>query len=380
MKIGTNSIILAVLMVGCFSCDRNDSHQKSAGLYDFVVLDENNSVGERTIKLSELVDDYEVVKFENSDSALFKVRKPVVSENYIAVIQGGMDPVVLFDRKGNYIGNIGNVGSGPGEYMTAYDALIDEANGRIYITQMVNGQVLEYDLEGKYQGTHQIGSLNKPTLFANGDESISLVNIAFDDAGVPLTAATFGNASDSVVRLIYQPLVTSFRDASGAGVGFNNEVWAFRNTPNNAFMLTFNDTLYTYNSRENVIAPRAVFKELSDKSSDTWYVGLEFPTAIIYQVMGSDSRTMWYDKSSAELSRATIINDFCGNAKESVSNFRDGYYVHIWEPGRLMDRIEERWLPENEMTAQQREDLKELFSELNPDDDNIMFIGKMKNI
>ena len=131
-------------------------------------------------------------------------------------------------------------------------------------------------------------------------------------------------------------------------------------------MLTFNDTLYTYNSRENVIAPRAVFKELSDKSSDTWYVGLEFPTAIIYQVMGSDSRTMWYDKSSAELSRATIINDFCGNAKESVSNFRDGYYVHIWEPGRLMDRIEERWLPENEMTAQQREDLKELFSELNP--------------
>ncbi len=41
-------------------------------------------------------------------------------------------------------------------------------------------------------------------------------------------------------------------------------------------MLTFNDTLYTYNSRENVIAPRAVFKELSDKSSDTWYVGLEF--------------------------------------------------------------------------------------------------------
>ena len=145
-------------------------------------------------------------------------------------------------------------------------------------------------------------------------------------------------------------------------------------------MLTFNDTLYTYNSRENVIAPRAVFKELSDKSSDTWYVGLEFPTAIIYQVMGSDSRTMWYDKSSAELSRATIINDFCGNAKESVSNFRDGYYVHIWEPGRLMDRIEERWLPENEMTDQQREDLKELFSELNPDDNNIMFIGKMKNI
>ena len=45
-----------------------------------------------------------------------------------------------------------------------------------------------------------------------------------------------------------------------------------------------------------------------------------------------------------------------------------------------MDRIEERWLPENEMTAQQREDLKELFSELNPDDNNIMFIGKMKNI
>lgn len=365
------------LTSGCTSHSGEGEESVSTDSYGFVLLDEERLSGERTIKLSELIDGYEVVKFENSDSAIFKVRKPVVSDHYIAVIQGGTNPIVLFDRQGKFIGKIGNVGQGPGEYMMPYDAIIDEGNDRIYVVEMTKNQVMEYNLKGEFQDSRVIGTLNKPTLFHNEDGSVSIVNMAFGDLGDTLTAATYGGNNDSISTLTYQPLVTSLKDAAGEAVGFNNEAWAFKNTPNNVFMFTFNDTLYAYNQKENTVLPRAFLKEKSGKNAESWYVALEVPSAIIYQVIGPGSRTIWYDKSSGELSQVKLVNDYCGNATASVGDFRDGYYVKIWEPGWLMDRIEERWLKENDMTDQQRDDLKKLLSELNPDDNNIMFIGRL---
>lgn len=365
------------LISGCISHSGKGGESESTDSYSFVILDEEHLSGERTIKLSELVEGYEVVKFENSDSAFFKTRKPVVSEHYIAVIQGGTNPIILFDRQGKFIGKIGDVGQGPGEYMMAYDAIIDEVNDRVYVVEMTKNQVLEYNLKGDFQISRIIGTLNKPTLFHNEDGSVSIVNMAFSDWGDILTAATYLGNNDSISTLTYQPLVTSLRDATGDVVGFNNEAWAFKNTPNNIFMLTFNDTLYAYNHLDNIILPRAFLKEKSGKNPASWYVGLELPTAIIYQVVGPDSRTIWYEKSSGELSHANLVNDYCGNAIISVGDFRDGYYVKIWEPGLLMDQIEDRWLKENDMNEQQRDNLKRLLSELNPDDNNIMFIGRL---
>ena len=203
-----------------------------------------------------------------------------------------------------------------------------------------------------------------------------MVSITFGDTDEPFTAAIVG---DTVINKITYPyLVTNLRDQSGMVNGFDNEVWSYRNTANNSFMMTYNDTLYSFNPAETAISPRAFLKEKSQKEPNSWYMGIELPNAIAYNVIGPDGRTIWYDKETGEISKINIINDYLGNASISTGNFRDGYFVQVWEPAQLIDMIEEKWLPKNELTDQQKEDLNKFLSELDPDGNNIMFLGRLK--
>ena len=365
-------LLFAFLLVSCGTASKNSDKEKNG----FILIEENKTKGVKTLPLSEFIDDYRIVKFENSDSAIFRAWKTVVSKNYVAIIQGGSQPVVLFDKTGKFIGNIGQIGQGPSEYIMAYDALIDEKRNKIYIVELNSNHILEYDLEGNYLSTKEVGNLNKPSLFLNDDGTVSVVSITFGDTDEPFTAAIVG---DTVINKITYPyLVTNLRDQSGMVNGFDNEVWSYRNTANNSFMMTYNDTLFSFNPAEAAISPRAFLKEKSQKDPNSWYVGIEFPDAIAYNVIGPDGRTIWYDKETGEISKINIINDYLGNASISTGNFRDGYFVQVWEPAQLIDMIEEKWLPQNELTDRQKEDLNKFLSELDPDGNNIMFLGRLK--
>lgn len=380
MKIKT-FVLLAALSAGLVGCKNSAGDADTSGneAYSFCLLDESKASGKLTVKLSDMVSGYEMVAFEDSDSALFKVRKPVVSENYVAIVQGGQGPVLLFDRKGRYVSRIGAIGGGPGEYrMSPYDALIDENRGVVYLAEMSSKSILEYGLDGKFVRSYEIGDLNKPALFMNADGSVSVASIAFADLGNPMTAATFYPGTDSVKRTVYPAMLTSFVDETGRAVGFNNEMWSFNNTANDVFMLTSNDTLYAYDYAANAVKPRAFLKEKAPKDKDSWYVATEIPQAILYSVVGPESRQLWYDKKTGELSEVTLINDYLGNSTFVFAGLRGGHFIQIWEPGMLADRIEEKWLVENEMTDEQRRQLEQLRDSLNPEGNSVMFIGKLK--
>ncbi len=291
-----------------------------------------------------------------------------------------MSPVMLFDRKGDFIGNVGAQGMGPGEYQLVYDALIDEARGSIFIVPWYSPQpTLEYDLKGKFIRSHSIPKLAKSIFFNNTDGTISAVSLTFDDQDDTATALTFDPQTDSVKSVFYPALSVSLLNDAQEVVGLDNEMWAYRNVPTNVFMTTSNDTLYAYDYVNNKIHPRAFLKEKNVKEPGSWYIGIELPKAIAYAVANSpQKRNIWYDKQTVELSNATVINDYMGNAPVSLGNFRDGYFVQIWEPGLLLDRIEDRWLPNNKMSDSQRRDLEKFRDSIDPDGNNIMLIGKLK--
>lgn len=377
--------VMAMAAVGLIagSCASRSGGVASLGNpdpYEFIVLDENQVAGEKTVKLSELVDDYRIVHFQNSDSTVFKVMKPVISDNYVAIIQGWGQPVLLFDRNGDFVCQIGGIGQGPGEYESIYDAVIDEENGKIYISNVIGMSVMEYELNGKYIADHKVGKLNKPALFLNDDGSISIASLAFGDMGGNelVTTATLNLGTDSVKSLVYAPLVSNFTNPAGEVVGLSNETWAYKNTSNNVFMLTNNDTLYAYDPTRNAIFPRAFLQEKTAKTPETWYQGLELPNAIMYQVFGDNRRVVWYDKVTGELFHVNLVDDYCGNTPIAPNFLRNGYFVRIWEPGVLMDRIEGQWLDNNDLTDGQRANLNELLESLNPDDNDVMFIGRLK--
>ena len=90
-----------------------------------VVLDEEKVTEKKTVKLSELIENFQIIRFEDKDEAFFKANWLYFSDNYICVRQSAA-PIKFFEKSGQYIGNVGNVGQGPGEYKFIYDVLVDE--------------------------------------------------------------------------------------------------------------------------------------------------------------------------------------------------------------------------------------------------------------
>ena len=85
------------------------------------------------IYLSDLVEDIEIIRLETTKNAFVKKYGTYVFDNYI-VMEGGLTPTKLFERKtGKFIGNVGNNGRGPGEYLAIYSLQIDEEKGNIYM-------------------------------------------------------------------------------------------------------------------------------------------------------------------------------------------------------------------------------------------------------
>lgn len=366
------------IMTGC-NTGSSDNSVESTDPFSFIEIDERQSVGDKEIKLSDLVESYEVVRFEDCDSALFRPWKTSVSDNYIVIVQGGMSTVMLFDKKGRFINTVGRPGMGPGEYQYVYNALIDEDRGSIFVVPWYSPQpTLEYDLKGNFRRSHNIPKIAKSVFFNNADGTISAASLTFKDQDDTATALTFNPETDSIKSVFYPALSVPLLNDAQVAVGLENDIWAFRNVTTNVFMTTSNDTLYAYDPVDNKIHPRAFLKEKDVKEPGSWYVGMELPQSIVFCVNGSDARSIWYDKDTGEVSNAALVNDYMGNATFSISNFRDGYFVQIWEPGQLLDRIEERWLPKNNMSDQQRRDLEKFRDSIDPDSNNIMLIGKLK--
>jgi hypothetical protein len=88
----------------------------------------------KELMFSELVESVDIVKLETNDSCLIKsVWKVYVTDGYIGILEHDQRPYKLFDRKGYFISQIGNIGQGPNEYVSIISSNIDETSKRVYI-------------------------------------------------------------------------------------------------------------------------------------------------------------------------------------------------------------------------------------------------------
>lgn len=363
---------LALLLVGC-----THSGKPSATISptQFVVIDETQSIPEKDIPLSSIAADMSLIQLEDTDEALVKYWKSAISPNYIMIMQGASMPIKLFTSSGKYIGTVGNVGQGPGEYSMLYEGAIDENNNAIYLTSWF-GNVLQYDLDGNFVRELELGCGGKPTLGILPDGGVSAVSLCWGDREEKQVAASM-SADGKKQTVDYLPLHTSLKDANGMGVGFNNEIFAFRNADRHVFMPTSTDTLYIYSADSNTISPRCVISR-SNPQPEEWITGTELPSGILMSVVGPESRTYWVDKATGEITKGSITNDFLANNVLGQIHFRDGYYIQCFEPGDLIDRIEEKWLNEPSLTDEQKKHLTDLKKSLNPESNNIILIAPLK--
>ena len=90
------------------------------------------------------------IKTLNKDKELFYNPKKIIKHNNeFYVMDYGNNRIVILDKDGNYIREIGRIGQGPGEFFNPVDFVIN-SNNEIVVLDLGNSRIQILDINGKY--------------------------------------------------------------------------------------------------------------------------------------------------------------------------------------------------------------------------------------
>lgn len=373
----TIAVFLTVITLGaCTSSSKNDgtiSTIKQDGT-ELTLCDFNKVKDTLDIPLSEWVEDCQIVRFENTDTALFKFWWPAISEHYIGIRQEG-GVFKLFNHQGKFLCDIGTVGQGPGEYSgSLYSEAIDENNKCIYLAPFFgSNKLLKYHIDGSFDADIEVGEvLNKPRIALNPDGSLSLVHLCFQGRNEMIAAHITKDGTVTTLKPTAEQAINPL-DKNGNFVGFNNEIWSYNNVEGLKFMPMPTDTLYNYNPESNRLEARFALSN-APKGKDIFFIYNELPGKFLATLWGTG--TIVVDMKNQQSRYVKLKNDFFGGM-DAPMNFTNGWFFAMYEPMVLMEKIEKR-LAETSCTNKDKEVLNKLLESLNENDNNVMFMGKLK--
>lgn len=372
-KISAAIAICAILLVtGCSKSSKGD------GTLTFVETDGNtltvchfNQVKDTIdINLSDLVEGFKIVRFENSDSAFFKTQGLCITDNYIGIRQSNKRPSLLFGHDGKLKCQVGAIGNGPGEYSrTIYDEVINEKRGEIYLSSFAFlPKILVYNTDGKF--VREIitkDNLSKPKIEVDDNGDITIIHMPFENKENQFLAIVYDK--DGVLKQELEPTPNFLQK------NFDQEIFAYHNVPEFSFYLTSCDTLYHYNKNANKLCPK--FKiDFGEVSEPPIHIYNELPGYYLTAILGGKG-IIAVNKDKQTSNYVKLRNDFFGHMEASMFSFSNGWFYHMFEPGQLINRIERR-LAESGCTAEDRKQLEEMLASIDEDDNNILFMGKLK--
>lgn len=385
----TRLLLSAALLLACFSgCNISTEKQKAlkandgslssteADGYKLTVCDFSAVKDTMEVPLSEFVEDCHLIRFDNSDEALFKAWFILVTDRYIGVRQSGA-AFKLFDKEGKFLHDIGAVGNGAGEYaVSIYDEIIDEKNGHIFFTPFYGDKIMMYGTDGKWIKDIKLPcQLQKPKVSLNPDGTFSVVHMPFsEDEPFAFQMDTEGNILNKI------PTTAAMKSQN-----FDGEVFSYRNCGDFDFFHTGIDTLFVYDVAGNRLLPEFTMKfpHPEEKPIHIYY-RLPHHYIVSYYYWGNNGPerggNILVDKQRNTSSFFNIVNDFYGNLPISSSGghrFYRGYFIQNLEPGQLAEQIEKH-LASGKCPDQDKTKLQDLAASLNENDNNVLFIGKIK--
>ncbi|WP_291529819.1 6-bladed beta-propeller [Bacteroides sp. UBA939] len=366
------ALFAVLLSISCSTTSKGD------GTLTFVETDGNeltvchlNQVKDTLVmNLSDLVEDFKVVRFENEDNALFNYSVlPAITDNYIGIRQSRGRPYLLFDHNGKLKCEVGSVGNGPGEYnQVIYDEVINEKRDEIYLSSFASSsKILVYDTNGKF--VREIvakNRLNKPKIEVDDNGDITIIHMPFRNNTENFLAIQY--SSDGSFKQELKPAPYLLVE------NFNSEMFAYHNVSEFSFWLTSCDTLFHYDKNANKIHPKFTV-DFGDVSERPFHVYNEIPN---YYLVSFGKGLVAVNKKTHTSNYVRLVNDFFGHTSASMFNFHKGWFFHMFEPGNLITRIERR-LAEGNCSAEDRKQLEEILGSIDEDDNNILLMGKLKS-
>ena len=289
------------------------------------------------INLSDLVEEFKIVRFENSDSAFFKGYGLCITDHYIGIRQSNNLPFLLFTHDGKLKCQVGAIGNGPEEYnQSIYDDVTKE-------------------------------KLSKPKIEVDDDGDITIIHMPFENNKEKFLAAVYDK--DGSFKQELKPTPNFLQK------DFNQDIFAYHNVPGFSFWLSSCDTLFHYDKNANKIHPK--FKmDFGGVSEIPLHIYNELPGYYLTAMLGGKG-VIAVNKEKQTSNYAKLINDFFGHMEAPIFNFSNGWFYQMNEPGWLIAQIEKR-LAESSCSDEDRKQLKELLDTIDTEDNNILFMGKLK--
>ncbi|MDR0995091.1 MAG: 6-bladed beta-propeller [Tannerella sp.] len=341
--------------------------------------------GELTISLSAITGELQILKLDPASAALVKNSATVISEHYVLVSAESGQPCKLFSRKdGRFIGNVGAIGQGPGEYRLIYDQQIDEAAGHIYLLPWQSKNLLVYDLKGKFQRAIPLCYPSpKGRFWADSKTGKLIVSVLpFTGAKALVWQQTFGG---KLLKSVAPGSLSITPD-------FSNELSAFPSAEGYDFtVFTFaprKDTLYRYNTERNVLIPLFTL-DFGDRTPSihgyaeygNYYMGdISEPKKLnAKETTTQNTRFYLVDKRTCRGGFFHLVNDYLGNmaVPYPTYSFRNGYFVQNMDPGDLADALDKA-LATGKLSQAQREKLTRLKDGISENDNNYILYAPIK--
>lgn len=399
-------LLITMTAVSCGTGDKNSSAKGKDLLADCPTVGQYVQTGDDKIlscdetlladtirfPLSYFAEDIEIIKLDNRDEALVGQTGITVSDHYL-LMHSGYPPTAfkLFDRKGNYIADVGAVGQGPGEYKFVYDAQIDEQNQRIYLMPWQSDNLLVYDMKGKALDPIPLGIRCPKAKFKVDPVKGTITVFSLPWPQVPVFAWTQDMSGKHLQETSAPHLAVT--------PNFNTEVCHYSNVEK---VLDFSlycmdptrvDSLYHYDTANSQLKPVFTFRH---KVTDPvpWHGYVEWPNHFVGNFSGppvvkqhehgttmTPGETYHYiiDKKTGKGAYFKMYNDYFGDLEIGYPSyaFSEGYFIRNMEPGALLEEIEKA-LKNPDLSEAMRKKLTDLQGTISEEDNNYVIMARMK--
>lgn len=335
---------------------------------DVVICPVNKVKDTLNLKLSDLIESCQIVRLDNNPEGFYDNSWHIdISDKYLCVKSYGQQPAKLYDKTGKYICNIGKLGRGPGEYPTLNGLQFSPDGKKLFLFPFgTTRKILVYDVSGKYVRDIPLAfTQRKFKAFISGDSVITVLSMPFQTDSAICYQQDFRG---KVLRKVAPPSYL-FNES------FDGEVFTNYLVPGYDLFNTASDTLYHYNTTKNRLEPKFA-KDFGGVKTIT--VSREIPGYYYFSFRGQDkkSRMIWVDKKTLDAKYFHLKNDFFGNIDAQMI-FSDGYFINSIAAITLKKQIGTA-LKSKDLNEKERQKLLEFDKNLKPDDNNVIFYGKLK--
>ena len=144
-------LIVIICPISMLSC----THQKKVNT-KIPQINLSKAYDGKAVNLSSFANSIEYIPLETTDSSFIgQISQIQLTKDYIFVTDRILDRMLIFDRSGKFLNQIGSKGKGPREYRNIFTFTTDTTGQNVYLYSITD-RILHYSVQNKYINTIKI--------------------------------------------------------------------------------------------------------------------------------------------------------------------------------------------------------------------------------